>query len=70
MLDLLGLIWDVFAQSAFMRWFLLGALIGLILVIVMIVRGFGIDLVDALGAILLCGLVSAAGRFVYWMAKR
>ncbi len=64
------MIWDVFTDSAFMRWFLLGALVGLFLVIVMILRGFDIDLIEALGAIMLCGLLAVGVRFVQWIRTR
>jgi len=64
------MIWDVLTDSAFMSWFLLGAIVGLFLVIVMILRGFDIDFIEALGAIALCGLVAVGVRFVQWIRTR
>jgi hypothetical protein len=66
-LDLLVSIWDAFADSSFMRWFLLGALIGLALVIILLLRGIGLDFWEGAGGVLVFGLASVTVRFVRWI---
>lgn len=68
--QMLGLIWDVVEQSAFLRWFLLGALIGLILVLLGYLIGLGIFHEYALPIILGAGAVSVLGRLAVWLARR
>lgn len=67
---MLDLIWDVVSGSAFMRWFLLGALVGLILSILAYLIGLPIYGEHALLAIAGGGLLSVLGRFGVWVARR
>ncbi len=67
---MLELIWDVVASSAFMRWFLLGGLVGLILSILAYLIGLPIYGEHALLIIVACGLVSVLGRLGVWLARR
>ncbi|MBN9531377.1 MAG: hypothetical protein J0H82_34590 [Alphaproteobacteria bacterium] len=67
---MLDLIWDVVSGSAFMRWFLLGALAGLILSILAYLIGLPIYGEHALLAIAGGGLLSVLGRLGVWVARR
>jgi len=67
---MLELIWDVVAGSAFMRWFLLGGLVGLILSILAYVVGLPIYGEHAIMAIAGCGLVSVLARLGVWLIRR
>lgn len=68
--QMLGLIWDVVEQSAFLRWFLLGALAGLIVVILGYLLGVAVFHEYALPIILSGGAVSVLGRLAVWLARR
>lgn len=67
---MLELIWDVVVGSAFMRWFLLGGLVGLILSILAYLIGLPIYGEHAILIIAACGLVSVLGRLAVWLARR
>lgn len=67
---MLELIWDVLAGSAFMRWFLLGGLVGLVLSILAYVAGLPIYGEHAFLIIAACGGASVLARLGLWLARR
>lgn len=67
---MLDALWDVIASSAFLRWFLLGALIGLLLSILAWAIGLPIYGEHALLMIAGCGGISVLARLGVWLARR
>ncbi len=67
---MLELIWDVIASSAFMRWFLLGGLVGLVLSILAWAVGLPIYGEHAFLIIAACGGISVLARLGVWLARR
>lgn len=67
---MLDALWDVIASSAFLRWFLVGALAGLLLSILAWVVGLPIYGEHALLIIAGCGAASVLARLATWLARR
>jgi len=68
--DFLLLLWDAISASAFVLWFMIGAILGVIATVTLIVSGVPLDLVQILALIGGSGLASVVGRFIYWRATR
>ncbi len=68
--DFLLLLWDAISASAFVLWFLIGAILGVIVSVALIVTGVALDLVQILVIVGGSGLASVALRFLYWRKSR
>lgn len=68
--DFLLLLWDAISASAFVLWFLIGAVLGVIAAVALIVSGVPLDLVQVLAITGGSGLASVALRYAYWRRTR
>jgi len=68
--DFLLLLWDAISTSAVVLWFLIGAILGVVVAVALIVTGVALDLVQVLAIVVGSGLASVALRFVYWRRTR
>ena len=64
--DFLLLLWDAISACAFVLWFIIGAVVGVVLSVALIVSGVSLDLVQILAITGGCGLISVTLRFIYW----